>query len=87
MKGIKRYRLPVTKQMGHRDVMYNTGTTVNNIVIALYGNSWLLSYQGDHFVMYINIKSLCCTSETNTILYVNYTLIKKMYVCLGERTK
>lgn len=26
-----------------------------------------------HFIMYINIESLCCTTETNTILYVNYS--------------
>ena len=27
--------------------------------------------------MYTNIESLCCTPETNIILYVNYTSIKK----------
>ena len=27
--------------------------------------------------MYTNIKSLCCTPETNIMLYVNYTSIKK----------
>ena len=32
----------------------------------------------DQFVMYINVESLCCTPETNIILYVNYTSIKKM---------
>ena len=29
---------------------------------------------GDLFIMYINVKSLCCTPETNIILYVSYTL-------------
>ena len=33
--------------------------------------NWI--YCGKHFVMYTNIKSLCCTSETNIMLYVNYT--------------
>ena len=32
---------------------------------------------GDHFVMYIIVKSPCCTPETNIILCVNYTSIKK----------
>ena len=36
-KGIKKYKLPVIKQVSHRDVMYSTGNTVNNIVITLYG--------------------------------------------------
>ena len=34
------------------------------------------SYEVDHFEMQINVESLCHTSETNTIWYVNYTLIK-----------
>ena len=33
------------------------------------------TYSGDHFTLYRNIESLCCTPETNT-LYVNYTSIK-----------
>ena len=31
---------------------------------------------GDHFVMYLTAESVCCTPETNLILYVNYTSIK-----------
>ena len=31
-----------------------------------------LTYCGDHFAVYTNIKSLCCTPETNTTLHVNY---------------
>ena len=36
-------------------------------------------YHGDHFVMFKNIKSLCCTPETDIILlsHLYYTLIKK----------
>lgn len=26
----------------------------------------------EHFTIYANIESLCCTSETNVILYINY---------------
>ena len=31
----------------------------------------------DHFVIYRNIESLCCVSETNVILYVNYISVKR----------
>ena len=31
----------------------------------------------DHFTAHTNIKSLCCVSETNIKLYVNYTSVKK----------
>ena len=31
----------------------------------------------DHFVVYTNIKSLYCSPETNTMLYVNFTSIEK----------
>ena len=30
----------------------------------------------DQFTMYVNVESLCCTPETNIILYVYYTSIK-----------
>lgn len=33
-------------------------------------------YMGDHFIMYLNIKSLCCIPETNITLYINYTSIQ-----------
>ena len=35
------------------------------------------NYCDDHFTIYTNIKSLCCTSEANIMLYVNYISIKK----------
>ena len=36
----------------------------------------------DHFTVYVNIKSLCCTPETDTMLYVSYTSkIYKMKEC------
>ena len=35
------------------------------------------TYCGDHFNIYTNIESLCCTPETNVMLYVNFTSIKK----------
>ena len=30
-----------------------------------------------HFVMSTNIKLLCSTPNTNTVLYINYTTMKK----------
>lgn len=38
---------------------------------------WILQACHDHFTTHINIKSLCCASETNIKLYVNYISIKK----------
>ena len=35
------------------------------------------TYCGSHFTIYTNIKSLCYIPETNIMLYVNYTSIKK----------
>ena len=31
---------------------------------------------GDHFIMWKNVESLCCTPEANIILEVNYTSVK-----------
>ena len=41
---------------------------------------------GDQFVIYIKVQSLCCTPETNTILYLNYTLMHKSYNVLISNT-
>ena len=35
------------------------------------------TYCGGHFAIYTSIESLCCTSEANIMLYLNYTSIKK----------
>ena len=52
------------------------GITVNNNVLTLYGDIWY-TYCGVHFAMYINAEILFCTHETNKILYVEYTSIKR----------
>lgn len=36
----------------------------------------MMTYCGNNFLMYKNIKSLCATLETNVILSVNYTSTK-----------
>ena len=38
MKAIKRYRLPATKSMSHKDEMYGMRHIVNFIVISLLGD-------------------------------------------------
>ena len=37
--------------------------------------------------MYTNIKSWCCTPETNIILHVNYISILKMNLNFGKKKK
>lgn len=37
----------------------------------------MLTYCGDLFTTYKNLKSLCCTLETKIMLYINYTSILK----------
>lgn len=36
----------------------------------------LTGHSGDYSTIYINIKSLHCTSETSVMLHVNYTPLK-----------
>ena len=48
------------------------------------------TYCGDHFVIYTDIKSLCCKPEINIMLYVNSASIKKFekqYQCNTQRVK
>ena len=35
--------------------------------------------------MYINVKLLCCTPETNIVLYVNYISVKKEEKICGQK--
>ena len=48
MRAVKRYKLPVTKEISHRDVMYNTGDIVNNMVTAIYGDRQAFLLQVPH---------------------------------------
>lgn len=41
MKGLKRYKPPVIKQISYGDIIYNTRNVVSNIII-LYRDRWLL---------------------------------------------
>ena len=38
------------------------------------------TYCGNHFIRYMNVESLCCTPETNIILYINYNFKKRKSV-------
>ena len=66
MKEIKKFRLLITEQMCHGDIIHSIGNIVN-IVINLTVTVIRLNC-GDYFVMYKNIESLRCTPETNTTL-------------------
>ena len=49
------------------------------------------TYHGDHFIMYINVRSLFYTPETNIILYVSHTSKKlksvKIFLNSSKRKK
>ena len=57
---IKRYQLLYTKQISNKDIPYNTGNLSHYLEISCNG------------VCTKNIKSLCCTLETNIILQIKY---------------
>lgn len=44
-------------------------------------------YCGHHFATYTNVKSLCCTAETNVMLCVNYASIKIKVKALDTKEK
>ena len=54
------------------------GNIGSDIVITLYGDRSNYTYPGDHFIMYINVESLCYTPETNITPYVSNISIKKV---------
>ena len=56
MKKLNRLRISKwLSQNSHRDVKFSTGNAVNNIVINMYGASWVLDLSGDCFVSYVNV--------------------------------
>ena len=69
-KGIKRYKLPPIKYISQGSVIYNIRNTVNTTAITVISD---YTFHGDQLIRYINIQSLCCIPETNTIckLYFN----------------
>ena len=58
-------------------MLYTAKNMINNIIITLCGADGHQTYHGEHSITYVNVESLCSLPETNIILYVNYTLIKK----------
>ena len=38
------------------------------------------TYCGDHFIIYVNVKLLCGTPETNILLYISSISI--LYICV-----
>lgn len=59
------------------DVIYSRGNIVNTIVTVLYSGDSNKTYCGDNVILSANIKSLSHTPEINSILYVNYSSIRK----------
>ena len=57
---------------------------LKKITSAFIGTFRIHKDKYDHFAIHKNIKSLCCTSETDIVLYGSYNLnfLKK-----GKRTK
>lgn len=45
----------------------------------------MLTILCNHSTIYTNIKSLCCVSETNTMMDANYTSIKKKKTCPANK--
>lgn len=55
--------------------VHSIENTASNILITVY-HDMVMTYLWDHFLLYKNIK-LLCTPETNRILCINCTSIKK----------
>lgn len=60
-EGIKRCEPPVIKQMSQNE-MYSMGNIVINILSVVTDSNY--TYHVGHFVMYINVESLCYIPET-----------------------
>ena len=69
MKGLRSTDLQL--QNSHGDAKYRMWNIANNTVMAVYSVRWALDLSGCSLHSYINVYSLCCTPETNVILYVN----------------
>ena len=61
--GINRYVLLYINQINNKDLLYNTGNSIQYVVITFNGKEYEKEY-----VYIIITESLCCVSETNTIL-------------------
>ena len=42
-------------QNSHRVVRYSRGSTVNTTLVPMCGTRWVLDYQGDYIINYINV--------------------------------
>ena len=70
MKVIKRYKLPVIRQISHKDAKYSIG----NIIIMILVTGGKNTYHDEHFIMYIT--SIYCRTPKTSIMYVSYTSIE-----------
>lgn len=63
--------------MSHDDTIHIIRNMIYNTVVILMGTGGYWTYCGDHFTMCANVKSLCRTSVTNLIGYINPISIRK----------
>lgn len=80
---INKYKLSVTNST--RDVEVSAENTVKNIAAAKRSTRGYWTYWGDHFVMYGNVRPLCCAPETNMPLYASCNLKIKNYLIYTTR--
>ena len=59
--------------MSHSYRMYSVGNMVSKYVVYFMVTYSKKSYCSHHFEMYKHFESLYCVTETNTVLWVNYT--------------
>ena len=59
----------------NKDLLYSPGKYTQYLVITCKGKELEKEYLSIYLSIYIT-ESLCCTPETNTTLYINYTSIK-----------
>ena len=66
--GISRYKLLYIGQINNKVLLYSTENYIHYLVITYIGKE----SEKEYICIYM-AESLCCTSETNTTLYINYS--------------
>ena len=72
--GINRYKLLYIEWISNKVLLYSTGNYIHYPMISHDEEEY--EEELDIYIYIYNTISLCCTSEINTTLYINYTSIK-----------
>ena len=64
--------------------MYGTGRRVSKTAELCMVTEGSCAYHGGQVLIHKNAESLCCTLQTNIILYANYALVEKKKVFLRK---